>query len=106
MSGASSVTIPRPSGCAAGEVLGATLGMGSTGSPMQLGFTVPADWTLVRRIDRMTDTVLAIYSHVATSSEPSDYTWAFDEQGEGVAWISCYGNVDTAAPIDADAGSD
>lgn len=101
--GATSVTVTAPA-CASGDVLVGTIAMGRTGSPQVATFTPPAGWTLVDRIDRNKDSSLLVYWHVAGSGEPLTYTWQFTPQIEGVAWVSCYANVDTATPIDAERG--
>ena len=78
--------------------------MQNSGAPAMPGFTAPAGWTQVRRLDHATDTALLVYWHTATAVEPTSYTWQFSAQIEGVAWISCYANVDPSSPIDAEAG--
>ena len=81
----------------------AVIAMGSTGEATLPVYTAPAGWTLVRRSDRNTDSSLAVYTRVYFN-EPASYTWTFDVPIEGIGWISCYLNVDKAAPIDVETG--
>ena len=101
--GALSVTVARPT-CAAGNVFVATVAMGRTGSAASPTFTAPTGWTLVRRVDRLNDSALLTYWHTASAAEPTSYTWQFSATIEGVAWISCYANVNPTAPIEVEAG--
>jgi hypothetical protein len=78
--------------------------MGNTGSNQMSAFTAPPSWTFVDRIDRALDSALLVYWHVVRTAEPASYTWQFTPQIEGVAWVSCYANVDATAPIDAEMG--
>jgi hypothetical protein len=100
---AMSVTVAHPA-CAAGMVMVAAVAMGNSGALTNPVFTPPAGWTLVRRSDHANDTALLVYWHVAAAAEPTTYTWQFSTLIEGVAWISCYANVDTTTPIDIESG--
>ena len=100
---AASITVAHPT-CPAGDVMIAAVAMGSTGSAAAPVFTPPTGWTLVKRLDRNNDTALAVYWHAAGAAEPMSYTWTLSTMIEGVAWISCYANVDAAAPIEAQMG--
>ncbi len=101
--GAASVTIARPT-CATGDVMLAMVAMGNSGSAAMPTFLAPPGWTLVRRLDHDNDTTLLVYWHAAVALEPTTYTWGFSAMIEGVAWISCYANVDVNVPIDAESG--
>ena len=101
---ATSVTVGQPT-CASGDVEVAAIAMGNTGASTVPTFTEPAGWTLVRRSDHGSDTALLVYWHTAGAIEPSTYTWQFSAAIEGVAWISCYANVDPVAPIDVELGT-
>jgi hypothetical protein len=100
----SSLTIARPATAAAGDVLIAGIAMGYSSAPTTPVFTPPQGWTLVRRIDDATLTTLAFYWHAQGATEPASYTWSFDMQLEGVAWISDYAGVDTTAPVAGEDG--
>jgi hypothetical protein len=100
----SSLTLSRPATAAAGDVLIAGIAMGFSGAPTTPVFTPPQGWTLVRRIDDATLTTLAIYWHAQAASEPASYTWSFDMQLEGVAWMSDYAGVDTTTPFTSEDG--
>ena len=101
---AMSITVAHPA-CAIGNVFVAAVAMGTTGAATSPVLTPPQGWTLVRRLDHGNDTALAIYWHVAAAGEPASYTWQLTTSIEGVAWISCYANVDTAIPIDVEQGA-
>lgn len=103
--GAMSLALARPVTVMAGDVLVATIAMGNTGSLSQPMFTAPAGWTLVRRLDNGNATTLAVYWHLAGSSEPSMYTWTFDLSIEGEGWLSDYAGVDPASPVDVEKGA-
>jgi hypothetical protein len=98
-----SVTVAHPA-CDAADVMVAAIAMGVTGAATNSVFTPPPGWTLVRRSDHGNDTALVVYWHAAGAAEPATYTWQFSTMIHGVAWISCYGNVDPIAPIDVEQG--
>jgi hypothetical protein len=100
---AMSVTVAHPT-CAAGDVMVAAIAMGNTGAATNPVFTPPSGWTLVRRSDHGNDTALLVYWHAVVAAEPTTYTWQFSTMIEGVAWISCYENVDLTTPIDVEQG--
>jgi hypothetical protein len=100
---AMSVTVAQPT-CATSNVMVAAIAMGNTGAATNPVFTPPTGWTLVRRSDHGNDTALLVYWHTAGAAEPATYTWQFTTLIEGVAWISCYANVDPTTPIDVEQG--
>ncbi len=100
------LTIAKPTGTAAGDVLVATVALGDSYSSQLPLIAGPAGWTLVRRIDHATVDSLLIYFHVADATEPAAYTWSSDLPAGGVGWISSYTGVDRSAPINAEAGVD
>jgi hypothetical protein len=63
-------------------------------------------WTLIRRLNQDTSNAMAIYSHVAGSSEPSSYTWTSSAPVKGIGWISGYIGVDNTSPIEAESGQE
>ncbi|MGH9010154.1 MAG: metallophosphoesterase family protein, partial [Acidimicrobiia bacterium] len=95
-----SITISRPSGTQAGQVMVASI-VSNDDSP---GFTAPAGWTLVRQ-DTIVDSLRQnVYYKVAGSSEPGSYTWTLSSYRRVAGGITTYAGVNTADPIDAHAG--
>jgi hypothetical protein len=98
----SSLSINRPTGTAANDVLIASIGL----RPSSATISAPSGWTLVRRTDNTTGQTnsLAVFRRVAGASEPASY--AFDVTGavHSVGGIQAFMNVDTANPIDVEAG--
>ena len=96
----SSLSIAIPSSTVANDVMIASIGV----RPVAASITPPAGWTLVRRVDNGTNISLAVFRKVATSSEPSSYTWSASGATFAVGGIQSFANVDTANPIDVEAG--
>ena len=98
----SSLSINRPAGTVADDVLIAAIGV----RPMTATISAPSGWTLVRRTDNSVNqgNSLAVFRKVAGASEPSSY--AFDVTGvtEAVGGIQAFYNVDTANPVDVENG--
>ena len=97
---ATSLSVPRPSGIAAGDVMVAAVGV--RGAPT---ITAPSGWTLVR-VDTDGSTMRqAVYTRTATSGEPSAYSWSFSARTASAGGlVVAYHGVDTASPIDASSG--
>jgi hypothetical protein len=98
-----SIVVPRPQ-CPKGAVMIGTIAMGVSGAQVNPTLSAPVGWTLVRRLDHPFDLALAVYVHVADTTDPGQYTWTMSNLGEGVAWIACYLNVDPVNPIADDNG--
>ena len=96
------LTITRPSGVVANDVLIASLGV----TPSSVSITPPAGWTLVRRMDNAgpTSNSLAVYYKVAGGSEPASYGWSVAGVSFAVGGIQAFSRVDTANPIDIENG--
>ena len=97
------LSVNLPSGTTTNDVMIAAVSV----RPYTATITAPSGWTLVRRVDytSLQTSSLAVYRKVAGGSEPSSYTWNF---GSGttfaVGGIQSFYNVDTANPIDVEAG--
>jgi hypothetical protein len=98
----SGLRIARPAGLAANDVMIASIGV----TPSTAVVTAPAGWTLVRRIDNaaITSNSLLVFSKSATGAEPANYEWSVSGVDFAVGGIQAFFNVDTAAPIDVEAG--
>ncbi len=98
-----SLSINKPTGTTSGDVMIASLAI----SPGSVKIATPTGWTLVRTIQNTSSTTsrLAVFQRVATSSEPSSYTWTFSGSHNGaVGGIMSFSGVDSTTPITAENG--
>lgn len=95
---AGKLTIARPPGTSAGDVLIAGVAEHEVGTA-----TAPAGWRLIRhdKVDR--DIWLWVYYRVAGASEPSGYVWRVGDKAANGA-ILTYRGVDRTNPVAASAG--
>jgi hypothetical protein len=95
-----SVTLDRPPGTAAGDVMVAQVVV-SDDDP----FTAPAGWTVVS--DRAIGNTLrqSVYVRAAGPTEPGSYTWRLNGYRRIAGGITTYSGVDTANPVDVVAAS-
>ena len=94
---ANGITIAKPSGTAAGDVLVACLSL--NGSNVTSG-GVPAGWSLLAASTTISNPKVYGYYRVATSSEPADYHWTFGASitsGGGIARYSGSSGPDVTA---------
>lgn len=99
--GSTSLTIAGPGGLVANDVMIAAVSVrGGSGTTI----TAPAGWASVNTIDNGTTIRMAIYYKVATGAEPASYVWSFSSAQKASGGIQVFSNVDTAAPIDVEAG--
>lgn len=103
-SGVLSLVINKPAGTTQDDVMIASLGV----RPSTAVITPPAGWALVRRINNGaaggTSNSLAIYSKVAGSSEPANYSWTFNTSLGSAGGIMSFFNTDTVTPINVEDG--
>ena len=95
-----SLTISRPTGAAAGDVLVAGItwfGDHATYSP-----TAPSGWTVIRANGDNTIGQFTYY-RVVTASEPTSYTWT-GRADSAAGGVTAYTGVDTIAPVNTSAG--
>jgi hypothetical protein len=94
-----SISLARPAGVGAGHVMVAQI-VSNDDDP---GFVAPPGWTLVS--DRSVTNAIrqAVYHRVATSSDPTSYTWNLDVSTTRrlAGGLTAYSGVDTANPVDA-----
>jgi len=91
------VTITKPSGTAAGEILVACLALNG-GSVATSG--VPAGWTRVAAVTAVSNPHVFGYYKVATANEPTDYRWTLTSSvtsGAGIARYSGASGPDAPA---------
>jgi hypothetical protein len=100
------LTLPAPASLAAGDLLLAYLAayVGSGGPGQTMDLTVPQGWTLQGGGNQTGyysgSSSLAVYSRIATASEPGSYVWTSNQSVEVVAWILDYTGVNPTNPID------
>lgn len=94
-----SITVAKPSGTTAGDLLVAVVGIQDPSRTI----TPPSGWTLLARQDTGPDSYDnygAVYYKIAGGSEPSDYTWSWTGSSNNVkGGISAYEGVDNSMPI-------
>lgn len=103
----SPLSIARPDGTQAGDILIATVYLGY-GTAMSLPTITPSvSWTLVDRIDYSTTGSLLVYWREMTASDPASYSFASSGGGNtsGVGWVAAYTGVSTSNPIETHGGS-
>jgi hypothetical protein len=95
---AGKLTLTRPAGTAAGDLLIAGVAEHEVGR-----ITPPPGWTLIRLDKVEGDVWLWVWYRVARAPEPSNYTWLAPDKAANGA-ILTYRGVDTARPVVASAG--
>jgi hypothetical protein len=93
------VTVPKPAGAAAGDLLLATVDV--RGVP---AITPPAGWTQLQTNTSGTAIRKATFWRLAGASEPETYTWGFSKALNAVGTILAYDGVSATSPIQASSG--
>lgn len=97
---ATTLTLNRPAGTQAGDVLIAHV----AGRNPSLTMSAPSGWTLIRR-DFLASTIdQRLYYRVATTSEPASYAWTASGATHLGGGIAAYSGVNTTTPINAQSG--
>ena len=96
------LSIATPTGTAANDQMIASIGFNNSSAAI----TPPAGWTLIRRMDNTntTSNSLAVYRKTAAAGEPASHAWGIAGGAFLVGGIQSFSGVDTANPIDAEAG--
>ena len=99
--GSFSLTVGRPQGVVAGDVL-----LAIVSSDYAHAGPVPTGWTLVRQdLKAREDLAVQSYFRVASAKEPASYTWTLvsslypASKGLAAATMMAFRNVDTAQPV-------
>lgn len=102
-SGVTTLTLATPVGTLADDVLIAAIAI----RPDTATITPPAGWTLVRRSDNSGGAAnsLAVYSRIATSSEPATHAFTFSSSTGSGGGLLAFREADAASPIDVEAGA-
>jgi hypothetical protein len=96
---ATSLTIERPAGTSAGDLLLASVDV--RGKP---AVSAPAGWTLLRRDQAGNTMTKATYYKVASSGEATSYTWTFSAAQGAAGTLSSYVGVSPQQPVEVAAG--
>ena len=99
MSNGSSLTLSRPTGVVADDVLLAVIDV--RGLP---SITAPPGWSLVRTDSNGTALRQALYVRTAQAGEPTSYTWGFGNKYSVSGAVLAYTGVSTSQPIDGATG--
>ncbi len=95
--GSSTLTINKPVGTQSEDVMVAHIVVRIAGNTI----TVPSGWNQILRQDSSSSISSATYWKLATTNEPTSYTWSFGTAGEASGGIASYTGVNTTSPIDA-----
>ncbi len=100
-----SLTITKPAGTVANDVLIASVGVAWRAAVAPV-VTPPTGWTLVRRMDNAAATAnsLLVYYKAAGAAEPANYSWTFTETSFATGGILGFYNVSPSAPIHIENG--
>ncbi len=94
---ASSISIAKPSGTSAGDVLVSCLASNGT----KVSSTgIPAGWTQIAAVLQGTSTRAFGYYKVAGPNEPASYTWTLNAAVANSGGIARYSGVNAATPLD------
>jgi len=96
---ATTLSIGRPAGAVAGDVLVA--GLAVRGQPT---ITAPAGWAQIRQDAGGSTLRSATYWHVVGASEPSAYVWTFSSAQGAAGSVLDYRGVRTSSPAETSAG--
>ena len=97
----SSIAVSPPAGLIANDVMLAVISQ--RGGNTSIVNTAPSGWSKVLEIDDGTADSLAIYSKVATASEPASYTWVLTNSNHTAVAITAFRGVDTAGLVNVSA---
>lgn len=94
------VTVTRPAGTAANDVMLAYITQRGNGFPLHQNMvSVPAGWTFVLSQDDGSSVGLVIYRKVASAAEPSDYSWVLGASDRTAGAVIVFRGVDTVSPV-------
>jgi len=97
-----SLSIAKPAGTGAGDLILAQIVMrNSTAVTITPPGSPNCSWNQIGAQPTNGDLRVALYYCVATSSEPTAYTWSFSDKVRVGGSISVFRGVDTSSPIDA-----
>jgi fibronectin type 3 domain-containing protein len=95
-----SLSIDKPAGTQAGDVLLASLDLGSTAT-----ISPPLGWTLVRRDEAAGALTKATYWHLVGPGDPASFVWTFSLTAPATGVILAYSGADSANPVGVSSGA-
>lgn len=99
------VTVTKPTGTVAGDVMVATV----IARPVGATITAPTGWVLVRSTSQSAGPSIkfATYYKVAGASEPANYTWTLGGSANSgvVVGVGSFSGVDNTSPINVEGGN-
>ncbi len=95
-SGATSVSVSRPTGTVVGDVLIAVLTVDSGTTPV---ITAPSGWTLITDAVAGTNVRTVSWWHTAAVGDPASWTWTTAASKSMAAAVVAYSGVDTISPV-------
>lgn len=98
---AATLTISRPTGTQAGDVLLARV---ANRDGADVVATAPAGWWQLRTTASTYSLRTTVFVKTATADEPAQYVFSFSRARNVAGTVSAFGGVDTALPIDDDQG--
>ena len=101
-SGATSVSLTKPTGAAVGDLLIAHVPV--TGD-VHLSLAAPAGWTTIDIVNQGTSLTMGVFWHFVGSSDPGPYVFTWTGSGSVAGTIIAYQNADLTNPIDGHAGA-
>ncbi len=95
-----SVTVTKPTGLAAGDVLLAYIVQRGNRFPLSSNMvSTPTGWTLVLANDNGSSLGVVMYRKVATASEPASYAWTLGASDRTLGSIVAFRGVDNTTPV-------
>ncbi len=88
------LTIVKPVGLVAGDVLVAGLTVGSSGA-----VTAPAGWSTVQSVSNGTAARTAVFVKLASGAEPASYVFSWSGSAKAAGGVVAYTNVDPASMV-------
>ncbi len=91
-----SLIVPRPAGVVSGDVMVAVVDVRQNPTA-----TAPAGWSEVSMTPNGTTYRQFVYTKVATGSEPTSYTFGFNQSRRASGAIAAYSGVSTTSPVES-----
>ncbi|MBT8102972.1 MAG: DNRLRE domain-containing protein [Gammaproteobacteria bacterium] len=91
-----SITIPKPAGTAAGDLMIATV---VTDAEQKPAMTAPPGWTLINHGRASKQVTMDVLWKIADASEPGSYDFSWVKSQQAYGWIMRFTGHDPTAPI-------
>jgi hypothetical protein len=97
-----SLTIGKPSGTAAGDLLVAAV---VTDGDTTASLAAPAGWNIITVADRSGEVTLGVWWKLATAAESSSYAFNWTNSEQAYGWIMRFSGHDPANPVNGNASN-